>query len=61
LRTTNNETDFALYLTLKDARYAAALAGSLGVEAGMISSAVAAFARAEANGLGGKDVAAVAR
>jgi 3-hydroxyisobutyrate dehydrogenase len=54
------KTDFALYLILKDARYAAALAGSLGAEAGMISGAVEAFARAEAKGLGGKDFAAVA-
>jgi 3-hydroxyisobutyrate dehydrogenase len=55
-----DKTDFALYLMLKDTRYAAALAGSLGVEAGMISSAVAAFARAEARGMGEKDFAAVA-
>jgi len=55
-----DKTDFALYLMLKDARYATALAGSLGAEAGMISSSVEAFARAEAKGLGAKDFAAVA-
>jgi 3-hydroxyisobutyrate dehydrogenase len=55
-----DETDFALYLMLKDSRYATALAGSLGAEASMISSAVEAFARAEAKGLGAKDFAAVA-
>ena len=55
-----DRTDFALYLMLKDARYAAALAGSLGAEAGMISSAAEAFARADAKGLGAKDFAAVA-
>jgi 3-hydroxyisobutyrate dehydrogenase len=55
-----DERDFALYLMLKDARYATALAASLGAEAGMISSAVEAFARAKAKGLGAKDFAAVA-
>ena len=52
-------TDFALYLMLKDARYATALAQSLGAPADMISGAVKAFARAEAKGLGAKDIAAV--
>jgi 3-hydroxyisobutyrate dehydrogenase len=52
--------DFALSLMLKDARYAAALAQSLGAPADMISGAVKAFARAEAEGLGAKDIAAVA-
>jgi 3-hydroxyisobutyrate dehydrogenase len=52
--------DFALNLMLKDARYAAALAQSLGAPAGMIESAAKAFARAEAKGLGAKDIAAVA-
>jgi 3-hydroxyisobutyrate dehydrogenase-like beta-hydroxyacid dehydrogenase len=45
---------------LKDARYAAALAQSLGASADLVSSAVKAFARAEAKGLGAKDIAAVA-
>jgi 3-hydroxyisobutyrate dehydrogenase len=53
-------TDFALHLMLKDARYATALAQSLGAPADMISGAVKAFARAEAKGLGTKDIAAVA-
>jgi 3-hydroxyisobutyrate dehydrogenase len=53
-------TDFALHLMLKDARYATALAQSLGAPADMISGAVKAFARAEAKGLGAKDFAAVA-
>jgi 3-hydroxyisobutyrate dehydrogenase len=53
-------TDFALHLMLKDARYATALAQSLGAPADMISGAVKAFARAEARGLGAKDIAAVA-
>ena len=53
-------TDFALHLMLKDARYAAALAEALGAPAGMISSAANAFARADAKGLGAKDIAAVA-
>ena len=52
-------TDFALNLMLKDARYAAALAHSLGAPAEMISGAAKAFARAEAKGLGEKDIAAV--
>ena len=53
--------DFALSLMLKDARYAAALAQSLGAPADMISRARrSAFARAEAKGLGAKDMAAVA-
>jgi 3-hydroxyisobutyrate dehydrogenase len=51
--------DFALHLMLKDARYAAALAQSLGAPAGMIEGAAKAFARADANGLGAKDIAAV--
>jgi 3-hydroxyisobutyrate dehydrogenase len=52
--------DFALHLMLKDARYAAALAQSLGAPGDMISGAAKAFARADAKGLGAKDVAAVA-
>jgi 3-hydroxyisobutyrate dehydrogenase len=52
--------DFAVHLMLKDARYAAALAEALDAPADMISSAAKAFARAEAKGLGAKDVAAVA-
>ena len=52
-------TDFALNLMLKDARYAAALAQSLGAPAGMIEGAAKAFARADAKGLGAKDIAAV--
>ena len=55
-----DEPDFALSLMLKDARYAAALAQSLGAPADLISGAVKAFARAEAKGLGAKDIAAVA-
>jgi 3-hydroxyisobutyrate dehydrogenase len=55
-----DQTDFALYLMLKDARYATALAQSLGAPADMISGAVKAFTRAEAKGLGAKDIAAVA-
>jgi 3-hydroxyisobutyrate dehydrogenase len=51
--------DFALNLMLKDARYAAALAQSLGAPAGMIEGAAEAFARADAKGLGAKDIAAV--
>lgn len=51
--------DFALNLMLKDARYAAALARSLGAPADMISSAVKTFARADAKGLGAKDIAAI--
>jgi 3-hydroxyisobutyrate dehydrogenase len=51
--------DFALNLMLKDARYAATLAQSLGAPAGMIEGAVKAFARADAKGLGAKDIAAV--
>src|SRR6202453_75166 len=51
--------DFALNLMLKDARYAAALAQSLGAPAGMIEGAARAFARAGAKGLGAKDIAAV--
>jgi 3-hydroxyisobutyrate dehydrogenase len=53
-------TDFALNLMLKDARYAAALAEALGAHAEMIEGAAKAFARAEAKGLGEKDIAAVA-
>src|ERR1700722_1096092 len=52
-------TDFALNLMLKDARYATALAHSLGLPAGMIEGAGKAFARADAKGLGHKDIAAV--
>jgi 3-hydroxyisobutyrate dehydrogenase len=52
--------DFALNLMLKDARYAADLAHSLGAPAEVISGAARAFARAEAKGLGPKDFAAVA-
>jgi 3-hydroxyisobutyrate dehydrogenase len=52
--------DFAVHLMLKDARYATALAESLGAHADMISGAAKAFARAEAKGLGAKDIAAVA-
>ena len=55
-----DEPDFALSLMLKDARYAAALAQSLGAPADLVSGAVKAFARAEAKGLGAKDIAAVA-
>jgi 3-hydroxyisobutyrate dehydrogenase len=51
--------DFALNLMLKDARYAAALAQSLGAPAGMIEGAAKAFARADAKGLGAQDIAAV--
>jgi 3-hydroxyisobutyrate dehydrogenase len=52
-------TDFALNLMLKDARYATALAQSLGLPAGMIEGAAKAFERADAKGLGDKDIAAV--
>jgi 3-hydroxyisobutyrate dehydrogenase len=52
-------TDFALNLMLKDARYATALAEALDAPAGMIASAAKAFARADAKGLGDKDIAAV--
>ncbi len=52
--------DFTLHLMLKDARYATALAQSLGAPADLISGAVTAFARGEAKGLGAKDIAAVA-
>jgi len=55
-----DQVDFALRLMLKDARYAAALAGSLGAPDDMISGAIKAFARAEAKGLGARDFAAVA-
>jgi 3-hydroxyisobutyrate dehydrogenase len=55
-----DETDFALYLMLKDTRYAVALAEELGAPHDMIAAAEAAFARAEAKGLGAKDFAAVA-
>jgi 3-hydroxyisobutyrate dehydrogenase len=55
-----DKTDFALYLMLKDARYATALAQSLGASADVIAAAAKAFARAEAKGLGAKDFAAVA-
>jgi 3-hydroxyisobutyrate dehydrogenase len=53
-------TDFALNLMLKDVRYATALAQSLDAPSGMIEGAAKAFARADANGLGDKDMAAVA-
>ena len=52
-------TDFALSLMLKDARYATALAEALGAPADMIASAAKAFERADAKGLGDKDIAAV--
>jgi 3-hydroxyisobutyrate dehydrogenase len=52
--------DFAVHLMLKDARYAAALAQALGAPADIISGAAKAFARADAKGLGDKDIAAVA-
>jgi 3-hydroxyisobutyrate dehydrogenase len=52
--------DFAVHLMLKDARYATALAQTLGAPADMISGAVKAFARADGKGLGAKDIAAVA-
>ena len=52
--------DFAVHLMLKDARYAMALAEALGAHADMISGAAKAFARADAKGLGDKDIAAVA-
>jgi 3-hydroxyisobutyrate dehydrogenase len=55
-----DSADFALHLMLKDARYAVDLAHSLDATAEMISGAVKAFARAEAKGLGDKDIAAVA-
>ena len=55
-----DETDFALSLMHKDARYASALAGQLGAPHEMIDGAAAAFARAEAKGLGAKDFCAVA-
>jgi 3-hydroxyisobutyrate dehydrogenase len=55
-----DETDFALSLMLKDARYAIALAGALGSPHEVIAAAEAAFARAKAKGLGAKDFAAVA-
>jgi 3-hydroxyisobutyrate dehydrogenase len=55
-----DETDFALYLMHKDTRYAVALAEKLGAPHDMIAAAEAAFARAEAKGLGLKDFAAVA-
>jgi len=55
-----DETDFAVYLMHKDARYGVALAQQLGSPHEMISGAAAAFARAEAKGLGAKDFAAVA-
>jgi 3-hydroxyisobutyrate dehydrogenase len=55
-----DETDFALYLMHKDTRYAVALAEKLGAPHGVIAAAEAAFARAEAKGLGMKDFAAVA-
>jgi 3-hydroxyisobutyrate dehydrogenase len=55
-----DETDFALYLMHKDTRYAVALAEKLGAPHDVIAAAEAAFARAEAKGLGAKDFAAVA-
>lgn len=55
-----DQTDFALYLMHKDTRYAVALAEKLGAPRDVIAAAEAAFARAEAKGLGAKDFAAVA-
>ena len=55
-----DETDFALALMHKDTRYASALAGQLGAPHEMIDGAAAAFARAEAKGLGARDFSAVA-
>jgi 3-hydroxyisobutyrate dehydrogenase len=55
-----DQVDFALYLMLKDARYAIALAGALGAPRDMMVAAAAAFARADGKGLGAKDFAAVA-
>jgi 3-hydroxyisobutyrate dehydrogenase len=52
--------DFSLHLMLKDVRYAAALAEALGAPADVISGAAKTFARAEAKGLGAKDIAAAA-
>jgi 3-hydroxyisobutyrate dehydrogenase len=54
------DTDFALYLMLKDVRYAIDLAATLGVKSDMSAAAEAAFARAKSKGLGDKDFAAVA-
>ncbi len=54
------ETDFALYLMLKDTGYAIDLAKAVGVPSDMIAAAAAVFARAEAKGLGAKDFSAVA-
>ncbi len=55
-----DQTDFALRLMLKDARYAVELARTVGVASEMTVAAEAVFARAEAKGLGEKDFAAVA-
>jgi 3-hydroxyisobutyrate dehydrogenase len=55
-----DDADFAVRLMLKDARYALALAESQGLPAEVLRGAAAAFARAEAKGLGDADVAAVA-
>lgn len=52
--------DFAVHLMRKDARYATALAEALGAPADIIAGAAQVFARAEAKGLGAKDIAAVA-
>jgi len=54
------ETDFALYLMVKDVRYAMDLATSLGVPADMAAAAAAVFTRAKSKGLGEKDFSAVA-
>ena len=53
------DTDFAVRLMLKDARYALALGESEGLPVDVLRGAAAAFARAEAKGLGDADVAAV--
>jgi 3-hydroxyisobutyrate dehydrogenase len=55
-----DQTDFALRLMLKDARYAVELARTVDVASDMTVAAEAVFARAEAKGLGEKDFAAVA-
>jgi len=52
--------DFALSLMHKDARYVIALAEQLGAPHDMTSAAAAAYARAEAQGMGAMDFAAVA-
>ena len=55
-----DETDFALHLMLKDARYAVDMAKTVGVSSDMTAAAAAVFARADAKGLGAKDFSAVA-